>query len=129
MSLIDVIDTIDSVLEVLECGLEGCSSPQDGTVVNGDDVVEDKKLRGNNAERCRNLLTMALKIPLSPLSLIHQNQIFQKLLKLNGAIISGRLVISAQSEKVQILILTRRGIARFLKTVAKSVIEVYSPKS
>jgi len=123
-----VIDTIDSVLEVLECGLEGCSSPQDGTVVNGDDV-EDKKLRGNNAERCRNLLMMALKIPLSSLSLIHQNQVFQKLLKLNGAIISGRLVISARSEKVQILILTRRGIARFLKTVAKSVIEVYSPKS
>ena len=123
-----MIDTIDSVLEVLECGLEGCSSPQDGTVVNGDDV-EDKKLRGNNAERCRNLLMMALKIPLSSLSLIHQNQVFQKLLKLNGAIISGRLVISARSEKVQILILTRRGIARFLKTVAKSVIEVYSPKS
>jgi hypothetical protein len=121
--------TTESVLEGLESGLESYSSPKDGVLDNGNAIDGGQKQHGTESTRCRNLLVMALKIPLSPLALHHQNQIFQKLRELDKAILSGRLVISAQSEKMQILILTRRGIARFLKTVAKTVIEVCSPKS
>jgi hypothetical protein len=121
--------TTESVLEGLESGLESYSSPEDGVLVSGNAIDGGQKQQETQTLRCRNLLMMALKIPLSPLALYHQNQIFQKLRELDKAILSGRLVISAKSEKMEILILTRRGIARFLKTVAKTVIEVCSPKS
>ena len=68
---------------------------------------------------------MALRFPLAAVSPQHQNHIFTKLVLLDKTILKGKISISlSEDEKLTLLVLTRRGIARLLHTVSKSTIEV-----
>lgn len=115
--------TIDPLIEVLEQGLSRCAAVENGEKVNGD-AAESGNNRDSKAETCRSLLMMTLRIPLAPLSLHHQNQIFSRLVRLDDAIYEGKSgVCTNENEKIYLLTMTRCGIARFLQTVAKSAIE------
>jgi hypothetical protein len=76
-------------------------------------------------ETLRGLLLMALRFPLAAVSPQHQNHIFTKLVLLDKTILKGKISVSlSEDEKLTLLVLTRRGIARLLHTVSKSTIEV-----
>ena len=89
--------------------------------------------------RLTNALMIVSRIPLAPISRHQRSGIFEKLLKLDQAIVSGNIILLLDElDKTNILVVLRRALhrfvgnaagefdERFVNVVKRSIVEVYS---
>jgi len=76
--------------------------------------------------RLRNAVMILSRSPLEPISLQRKNLLFEKLLELDHAIVSGKLGLPLKKtlEKTDLLVVLRCAMNRFVSLIARDAVEV-----
>ena len=113
-------------MEVLEEDL-GVPTPP---LVNGNVEANGDNLTGGEQEwrlvQLYNAIMIVSRIPLEPISLQRKNKLFEKLLNLDQAIVSGKIGLRLRKtlHKTDLLVMLRRALNRFVSVIARDVVEV-----
>jgi hypothetical protein len=106
---------LNTLLDVLE---EDLAIPAPGSDANSQSAKSDGDV---NAWRCCNSVMIVARIPLEPIPRDHKNTIFEKLMELDKYLVrmSGKM-----NGNLEILIVVRRALIRFVGVVGKTTVEV-----
>ena len=109
---------LNRLLDVLEEDLAIPASESEG---NSQSAKSDEDV--NAWRRCCNAVTITARIPLEPIPRDHKNTIFEKLVELDKYLVgmSGKM-----DGNLEILIVVRRAVIRFVGVVGKTTIEVFT---
>ena|ERR1700737_3673673 len=97
-----------------------------GTINNGDKhAISGSGFGSHLWEKHRVAVMVVARMPLEPIPLHWKNEILLKLLKLDRNVVDGKAKPPLQEKfKVELLLLIRRALVRYVKTAAKDVVMV-----
>ncbi len=113
-------------MEVLDEDLEVPTSP----LFNGNVESNRDNLKHGGHEwrlmRLHNAIMLVSRIPLETISLQRKNRLFEKLLNLDQAIVSGNIGLPLRKtlHKTDLLLVLRHAMNRFVSVIARDVVEV-----